>query len=123
MTATVLLLESEASLRKVVAASLRQLGLRIIQATDAQHARRLLKREEPALLVLELDHPAGKSGELIETFRQGTDEGVVLLTTTERPQDDWRRRYEPEVVVYKPFDVRMLAERVRRLISQQRATG
>lgn len=116
MSATVLLLESEASLRKVVAASLQQLGLRIVEANDAEDARRRLAEEDPDLFVLELDHPSGDNGELIEVYRQQSDDGAVLLTTTERPQDEWRERYRPEAVVYKPFDVRLLLQRVSGLI-------
>lgn len=116
MSATVLLLETETSLRKVVAASLQQLGLRIIEAEDAEAAREHLRQEAPDLFVLELDHPSGENGALIDAYRQQSDEGAVVLTTTERPNDDWRQRYQPEAVVYKPFDVRYLSRRVRRLI-------
>lgn len=121
MTATVLLLESDASLRKVVAASLQQRGLRIVEAADAGRARRKLHKEDPDLFVLELDHPGGQHGGLIDAYRRRNEGGAVLLTTTERPQDGWRERYQPEAVVYKPFDVRLLAKRVRRLIRSRPA--
>ncbi|MGA9531816.1 MAG: hypothetical protein WBR18_03790 [Anaerolineales bacterium] len=116
MTATVLLLESEPSLRKVVAASLKQTGLRIIEAEDAEDARSRLEEESPDLFVLELDHPAGEHGALIDAYRQRSDEGAVVLTTTERPKEGWRHRYRPEAIVYKPYDVRLLSRRIRRLI-------
>lgn len=116
MSTTVLLLETERSLRKVVAASLQQLGLRIIEAEDAEAARQHLQGGAPDLFVLELDHPSGDNGALIDAYRAQSDEGAVVLTTTERPKDDWRQRYQPEAVVYKPFDVRYLLRRVRRLI-------
>jgi DNA-binding NtrC family response regulator len=115
-TATVLLLETEASLRKVVAASLQQSGLTIIEAGNAAEARRHLAEESPAVFVVELDHPAGENGELIETYRRDNDNGAVVLTTTERPKDDWRQRYQPEAVVYKPFDIRVLAKSIRSLV-------
>lgn len=116
MSATVLLLETENSLRRVVAASLQQLGLRIIEAEDADAAREHLQDEAPDLFVLELDHPSGENGALIDAYREQSDEGAVVLTTTERPKDDWRQRYQPEAVVYKPFDVRYLSRRIRHLI-------
>jgi DNA-binding NtrC family response regulator len=115
-TATVLLLETEASLRKVVAASLQQSGLHIIEAGDAEEARHHLTEESPAVFIVELDHPAGENGQLIETYRRDNDDGAVVLTTTERPKDDWRQRYQPEAVVYKPFDIRVLAKSVRSLV-------
>jgi DNA-binding response OmpR family regulator len=118
----VLLLESEPSLRKVVAASLKQTGLRIIEAEDADSARMRLEEESPDLFVLELDHPAGEHGALIDAFRQQCDEGAVVLTTTERPREGWRHRYQPEAIVYKPYDVRLLSRRIRRLIQRDERT-
>lgn len=116
MPATVLLFETEASLRKVMAASLEQQGYDIIQAANADAARKHLRRDTPDLFVLELDHPAGDNGELIDVYRRRSPDGPVLLTTTERPNDGWRTRYQPEAVVYKPFDVRFLCRRVRGLM-------
>ena len=119
MSATVLLLETESSLRRVVAASLQQLGLRIIEAEDADTARAHLQDKAPDLFVMELDHPSGDHGALIDAYREQSDNGAVVLTTTERPKDDWRQRYQPEAVVYKPFDVRYLSRRVRHLIKNE----
>ncbi len=116
MSATVLLFESETSLRKVMAASLEQQGYDIIQAANADAARSHLRRDTPDLFVLELDHPAGDNGELIETYRNQSRAGAVVLTTTERPDDGWRSRYRPEAVVYKPFDMRFLCRQVRGLM-------
>jgi DNA-binding response OmpR family regulator len=116
MSATVLLFETETSLRKVIAASLEQQGFDIIQAANADAARKHLTRDTPDLFVLELDHPAGENGELIETYRNQDGGGAVVLTTTERPDDGWRSRYQPEAVVYKPFDVRFLCRQVRGLV-------
>ena len=116
MSATVLLFETETSLRKVMAASLEQQGFDIIQAANADAARKHLRRDSPDLFVLELDHPAGDNGKLIETYRNQSRSGAVLLTTTERPDDGWRSRYQPEAVVYKPFDVRFLCRQIRDLM-------
>lgn len=115
-TGKVLLLETEPSLRKVVAASLQQSGLEIIEVGDAEEARRQLEQAPPQVFVVELDHPEGENGKLIETYRQNIDDGAVVLTTTERPKDDWRQRYQPEAVVYKPFDIRVLAKSIRNLL-------
>jgi DNA-binding response OmpR family regulator len=55
MSATVLLFETETSLRKVMAASLEQQGFDIIQAANVDAARKHLRRDTPDLFVLELD--------------------------------------------------------------------
>lgn len=116
MSATVLLYERETSLRKVVAASLTQMGLRIVEAGSARAAWQKLESEQPDLFVLELDHPAGENGALIDAYREMDGEGAVVLTTTQRPNDGWRQRYQPEAVIYKPYDVRFLCNRISGLV-------
>jgi CheY-like chemotaxis protein len=116
--ATVLLVESENSLRRVVSASLEQLGLRVLDAQDAEAAQEILENEQPELLIVEDDSPEGRNGEVIDAFRKQVEEGPnpVVVTATQRIKDEWRKRYEPEVAVYKPFDVRHLARVVAALI-------
>jgi DNA-binding response OmpR family regulator len=121
MSATVLLFETETSLRRVMAASLEQQGFDIIQAANADAARKYLRLDTPDLFVLELDQPAGDNGRLIETYRNQSHSGAVVLTTTERPDDGWRSRYQPETVVYKPFDVRFLCRQIRGLMRMSEA--
>lgn len=116
MSATVLLYEREASLRKVVAASLRQIGLRILEAGHARDVWKVLETERPDLFILELDRTTGEDCALIEAYREQDGGGAVILTTMQRPSDGWRKRYQPEAVIYKPYDVRFLCNRIRSLI-------
>lgn len=115
---TVLLLESEPSLRRVVSLSLRQRGYQVLEAADSEAANELLEADKPDLLILELDHPHGENGRLIELYRENNEgaEGAVLLTTTHRPEESWRFRYRPDAVLYKPFDIRYLCRRVGALV-------
>lgn len=117
---TVLLVENERSLRRVITVSLQELGLRVFEAPDINCARDLLKTERPDLLITELDFPFGRNGELIELFRKqkGEYRGSVLVTTTQRFDDDWRRKYRPDVTLFKPFDIRLLCKSVSRLLSK-----
>lgn len=117
---TVLLVESEKSLRRVITVSLQELGLRVFEVPDFECARNLLETERLDLLVTELDFPFGRNGELIELFRKqkGEYQGSVLVTTTHRFDDDWRRRYRPDVIVFKPFDIRVLCKFVSGLLGE-----
>ncbi|MGD2156924.1 MAG: response regulator [Anaerolineales bacterium] len=115
--ATVLLLEQEDSLRRVIVLTLKQMGMKVLEASDAPSARKYLKNHNPDLFVLNFDHPSGKNGNLINLYREktGVDQGGVLLTTTQRPDDNWRELYKPDIVVYKPFDIRYLVKRITTL--------
>lgn len=117
---TVLLVESEGGLRRVITVSLKELGLKVLEAPDIDYARDLLKTERPDLLITELDFPFGRNGELIELFRKnkGESRGSVVVTTTQRYGDAWRHRYQPDVTLYKPFDIRLMCKSVSRLLSQ-----
>jgi DNA-binding response OmpR family regulator len=116
---TVLVVEGEESLRRVITLSLQELGLRVFEAPDLRCARELLKTEHPDLLVLELDFPNDHNCELIELFRKqrGQDRGSVVVTTTQRTSDDWRRRNHPEITLFKPFDMRLLCKSVTALLT------
>ena len=117
---TVLLVESEGSLRRVLSVSLNELGLRVLEAPDLECARDLLKTERPDLLIAEIDFPFGRNGELIELFRQQKRDcrGSVMVTTTHRFGDAWRRRYRPDITLFKPFDIRLLCKSVTALLDE-----
>lgn len=120
MPESILLIESDPDLRRVITLSLQQKGFRIPEVVDVAQAYEFLKKKTPDLLVLELDIPHGNNGELIDAYRkcleQDTENGKVILTTTLRPGDSWRKRYQPDAVIYKPFDVRRLCDLVKEKI-------
>lgn len=117
MPESILLIETNPDLRRVISLSLQQQGFRILEVIDVAQAYEILKKKSPELLILELDIPNGNNGALIEAYRrcleQDTGNGKVILTTTLRPGDAWRRRYKPDAVIYKPFDVRRLCDLVK----------
>jgi DNA-binding response OmpR family regulator len=117
---TVLIVESEASLRRVISLSLKEIGMRVLEAPDMDDARGLIKTELPDLLILELDFPHGHNGKLIELFRRqkGENRGSVMVMTTQRFDEDWRRKHQPDVTLFKPFDIRLLCKFVSSLLGE-----
>jgi DNA-binding response OmpR family regulator len=120
---TVLLVESEDSLRRVISVSISELNIRVLEAVDLESAMDLLKNESPDVLIIEYDFPFGHNGELIETFRRSEEnqEGYVIVTTTNRIANPWRYKYGPDAILYKPFDIRGLFKTVKSLIGKSRA--
>lgn len=115
MPESILLIESDPDLRKVITLSLRQEGFDILEVSEIAQAYDFMRDRPPEILILELDFPHGNNGALIEAYR-GTDNpttGRVVLTTTIRPGDAWRKKYQPDAVIYKPFDVRQLCDLVK----------
>ncbi len=117
MSDSILLIESDPDLRRVISLSLQQEGFKIIEVVEGAQAYEIMKNEYPEILVLELDIPHGRNGALIEAYRRCHEKdpnyGKVVLTTTRRPGDAWRKRYQPDAVIYKPFDVRRLCDLVK----------
>lgn len=115
---TVLLMESNDSLRRVVSASLEQIGVRVLEASGADSAQAILESEHPELLIVELDFPHGHNSKLIEAFRKHKPDhkGAVVVITAQRPSNTWRQQYQPEATVYKPFDIRHLCRVITTLV-------
>lgn len=118
---SVLLVEPDSDLRRVIAASLENKGWQVLQAADKQSARRLMAHTQPEVLITELSAVADgqSSSNLIKLFRQrAPEEHFVLVTTSHRPPRAWREAHQPDGVVYKPLDVRHLCRRVQSLIRE-----
>lgn len=118
----ILLIEHDPELRKVMKITLEQNGLRVVAVERFANALQVLEQGDPDLFLVDFDLVDGDPGKLIEVFRRNKqDKGAVLLTTTSRPDDHWRRTYQPDAVVYKPFDVRHLYRRILSLESEFKA--
>lgn len=118
---SLLVLETDPDLRRAITVSLAQEGgWRVLPAESAEAAEYLLQRETPEVIVLGLDHPHETAGKIMDLFRARagkTRRGIALVITTDRPSDEWRRTYQPDAVIYKPFDVRYLGRRIKNLVN------
>jgi DNA-binding response OmpR family regulator len=114
---TVLLLEHDADLRKIVALMLKECGMHVVEAPNTRIAQQVIQNQTPNLLVLDFEAPSSDSGDLINLFRNTckNQHKAVLMTTFNRPDDNWRRLFNPDVVIYKPYDVRYLVDCIKRL--------
>lgn len=107
---SVLVVERELALRNAMLISLVGLGLDARQAGSGEDAARILDHFTPDVLIVDFDYPEGRNARLIETYRQRLGECAqpVIVTTTQRLTESWRRMCEPISVLYKPFDIRLL---------------
>jgi DNA-binding NtrC family response regulator len=106
----VLLVERDNDLRRVISASLAQMDLHVFEARDEEEANGILQNDRVEILIVEHDWQYGKNTNVIEAYREqmGSEAGMVLVTTKDRLDDDWREQQKPLTVLYKPFDVRYL---------------
>jgi CheY-like chemotaxis protein len=106
----VLLIEHDPELRKIMDLSLQQAGFIIVAFSRYANALQIMKQNPPDIFVVDFELRDGDPGKLITAYRQNPNfpAGSVVVTTTERLEDEWRRTHQPDAVVYKPFDMRYL---------------
>jgi DNA-binding response OmpR family regulator len=117
MGTTVLVVDDEPIVREVVVSYLRREGYRTLEAGDGDSARRLLEKEPPNLVVLDLMLPGTDGLELCRWIRARSELPVIMLTAR---GDEADRIVGLELgaddYVTKPFSPRELAARVRTVL-------
>jgi len=114
---SILLFEKDGGLRKSIFLTLMQQGLIVQQASDASGVREILEKVKPDLFVIDEDSSRGITGDLIEMFRESSAGcRAVVVTTTQRMDESWRQAYKPDMVLYKPFDIRFLYRKIINLL-------
>jgi DNA-binding response OmpR family regulator len=117
MKPTVLVVDDEAIVREVVVRYLEREGYRTLEAGDGEQAQRLIEREPPELVVLDLMLPGLDGISLCRWIRERSELPVIMLTARGEEAD---RIVGLEIgaddYVTKPFSPRELAARVRTVL-------
>jgi DNA-binding response OmpR family regulator len=118
--AAIMLVEPDGDLRRVIAASLRIYDWKVIQATSPSSAADKLDDARVDVLLLGVGSSPESNTKLVEAYREEEyldgSVGMVLLMTSHRIQERWREILRPDAVIYKPFDMRYLCQRIAQLI-------
>ncbi len=132
--ATILLVEDEAELARLVTRELEAAGYRVRHAPDGPAALRLFAEETPELVVLDWMLPGLNGLEVLRRLRQGSAVPVLMLTARAEEVD---RVIGLEVgaddYLTKPFSTRELVarvwallrrhERLQEMLAEDRAEG
>jgi len=115
----VLLLDDDASIRRLVSALLRSRGFRVDEVTSGLAALEIMEREKYAVLILDLMMPHEGGVTVMRKLRESDPErmrSVVLLTAAPSAVI---ASYANEVgaVVQKPFDPEALVATIERVAS------
>ena len=114
ITAKVLVVDDDAQTRNAMTAGLRRDGFLVCEASDVARARRVISKNRPDIVVLDLGLPDGDGLELLRTLRT-TDNLPVVVCSGRTGESDKLSGLEQGADDYitKPFSVRELAMRVR----------
>ena len=111
---TVLVVDDEPPIRRLLRTSLAASGYRIVEAEDAAAAMRSLAAEKPDLVILDLGLPDDSGVELISEMRKTSAVPIVVLSA----RHDERSKVEAldrgaDDYVSKPFSMAELMARLR----------
>lgn len=119
---TILVVDDELQVRQVVARALRLSGYRVIEAANGRSAIACYREqaEEIDLVVLDIVMPELNGRETLERLREIDPEVTALFMTgyTSNGRPGRWPDHRAELVMEKPINLRLLTERVRRLIEQ-----
>jgi phosphate regulon transcriptional regulator PhoB len=121
----ILVVEDEPDIRKLVQYNLAQERFKVVEAEDGEQALKLLQREKPNLVILDLMLPGLSGMELCKLLRQRSDTArlPILMLTAKAGEADRIIGLEMGADDYlgKPFSPREMVARVRALL--RRADG
>ena len=119
MSRTIVVIEDDRQIRKVVEGYLQQAGYRVLSAGDGETGLNLVQQEKPALLVLDLMLPGLDGWEITRRLRASSDpavSSVYIIMLTARVEEADRvvgLELGADDYVAKPFSPRELVARVR----------
>jgi len=124
MSATILIIEDEASIRTVVRAYLEQAGFRVLLTDNGPAGVDLARREHPDLVILDLNLPGMDGMEVAARLRQESDVFIIMLTARSEESDRVAGlRIGADDYVIKPFSPRELVARIEAILRRRRSAS
>ncbi|MGF1665850.1 MAG: response regulator transcription factor [Acidimicrobiia bacterium] len=113
----ILVIDDEPRVREVVVTYLEREGFKILEAADAETARRHLAGPEPDLVILDIMFPGASGLDLLHELRRTSATPVILLTARAEEADRvLGLELGADDYVVKPFSPRELVARVRSVL-------
>ena len=111
-----LAIEHDWRLCKLIRANLEALGIKVRVAVSGRHGLELLDREQPDLILLDLDLPDTDALSLLVTVQNyGGDGPVPVIALGEEPPNQrWRQGREALAFLQKPFAAPALLDEVEK---------
>ncbi len=117
MTATLLVIESDQTLRELLCFALREFGYRTLEATDSDEARAQLIAAVPDLILLDWDLP--DAPELCQQWHESLPPIAPMLILTDHLDSDHqflRLHNEVDIYLTQPFSTHELLARIRAML-------
>jgi two-component system response regulator VicR len=114
---TILLVEDEKPIARLLQAYLKQAGYQVVVASDGVEAIEIFARENPALVLLDLMLPGQNGWVVLEDIRKQSSCPVIMLTARGDVKDRIRGFKEgADDYIPKPFDPEEVVARVQAVL-------
>jgi DNA-binding response OmpR family regulator len=122
---TVLVVEDDERLAAALSLRLKREGYRVLEAHDALAGVSLAIREQPDLMVLDINMPAGGGFSVAERVQQQVPKAIPVIVTTGSTEEGVLERalaLQPVAFFEKPYDGAQLAAMVRAALGSTMAS-
>ncbi len=117
MVKTILVVDDERPMRRLLQDYLTQEGYRVVTAADGKEALFVARYEKPDLIILDLMMPEMNGYEFLRTYRKERSTPVIILTAKLEESDKvMGLELGGDDYVTKPFSMRELTARVRAVL-------
>lgn len=116
----VLIVDDEEAVRAILSFALVQEGYKVKTARDGAEALKLVKQQEPDIIILDLMLPGMDGIELCWRIRDFSDVPILMLTALhEEPDKVWAFKAGADDYLTKPFSVRELLARLKAILRRR----
>ena len=123
-SSTILLVDDEDSVQKLLAYPLEREGFRVLQAWDGEEALRRFAEEQVDLVVLDLMLPKLDGLEVCKRLRAESEVPIIMLTARDDELDKVvGLELGADDYITKPFSIREFRSRVRALLRRASSRG
>jgi len=123
----ILLVDDEPDILQLIALRLRTAGYEVITGRDGQEAITLVRQHQPDLVILDVMMPklnGFQVARMIKFDKKLKDIPVFLLTARTQPSDKTTgAQVGADEYITKPFDVKVLVERINTWLARKSGTG
>lgn len=120
---TVVIADDDLEILTMVRTLLRRRDVKLLEASDGEEAMRLIRENEPDLVVLDVMMPGMSGWEVCKAIREEealAETGVIMLTGIgERLNEMTSPLYGADAYLDKPFDLTELDAAVTRVLSER----
>jgi DNA-binding response OmpR family regulator len=118
---SVLVVDDDRAISKLIRYNLEDKGTQVVEAANGLDCIRILREARVDLILLDLRLPDFSGWGILSLLRltEPLRHIPVIVVTVEPPDTDLIAQFRPEEYIQKPFDIRDLLARVRRVINSK----